>query len=76
MLLVNREESYPFAEQLLLEHHGWVVDQITPPDLSMDRRLGPAAHVSPPAADAAAARDFALAYANYRDGMSQNAAGR
>jgi hypothetical protein len=71
VLLADREESYPFAEQLLLEHHGWVVEQITPPDLSMDRELRPAPHVSPPAAGEVAAREFALAYANYRDGMSQ-----
>ena len=70
MVLANREESYPFAEQLLLERHGWVVDQITPPDLSIDRGLRPAPHVSPPAAGAAAAREFALAYVDYRAGVS------
>jgi ribosomal protein S11 len=70
VVLANREQSYPFAEQLLLERHGWVVDQITPADLSIDRGLRTVPHVSPTAAGAAAAREFALAYVDYRAGVS------
>ena len=70
VVLANRQESYLFAEQLLLEQHGWVIDQITPPDLSMDRNLRPAPHISPTTAGTAAARAFAIAYVDYRAGVS------
>jgi hypothetical protein len=70
IVLANREQTYLFAEQLLLDRHGWVVDQITPPDLSIDRGLRPAPHVATPAEGAAAARAFALAYVDYRAGVS------
>lgn len=70
VVLANREEQYPFTEQLLLEQHGWIVDQITPPDLSMDRHLRPAPHVPTPAGGLSAARAFAVAYVNYRSGES------
>jgi hypothetical protein len=72
VVLANREERYPFAEQLLLEQRGWVVDQITPPDLSIDRNLRPAPHVALPAGGTAAAKTFAVAYVNYRSGRSQS----
>jgi hypothetical protein len=68
VVLANREESYPFDEQLLLEQRGWVVDQITPPDLSMDRNLRPAPQVATPATGREAAKAFAVAYVNYRSG--------
>jgi hypothetical protein len=68
VVLANREESYPFDAQLLLEQRGWVVDQITPPDLSMDRNLRPAPHVATPATGREAAKAFAVAYVNYRSG--------
>lgn len=70
VVLANREERYPFAEQLLLERHGWVVDQVTPPDLSMDRNLRPTPHVTMPAGGTAAAKAFAVGYVNFRSGES------
>lgn len=70
VVLANREERYPFAEQLLLERHGWVVDQITPADLSMDRNLRPAPRLTMPAGGTAAAKAFAVAYVNFRSGES------
>ena len=70
VVLANREERYPFAEQLLLEQHGWLVDQITQPDLSMDQNLRPTPHVAIPASGIAAAKRFAVAYVNYRSGRS------
>ena len=71
VVLANREESYPFVEQLLMQQRGWVVDQITPPDLAMDRGLRPTPHFTTPTTGATAAREFAVAYVNYRAGVSR-----
>lgn len=70
VVLSNREQSYPFTEQLLNEGVHWLVDQITPSDLDMDRALKAPSHVSDPAGGQSSARSFALAYVDYRDGIS------
>jgi hypothetical protein len=70
VVLANREQSYPFTEQLLNEGGHWLVDQITPSDLAMDRDLTAPSNVSDPAGGQSSARSFAVAYVDYRDGTS------
>jgi hypothetical protein len=72
VVLANREESYPFSEELLDENGHWLVDEITPADLSMDRGLKASTKVSDPAGGEAAARSFAIAYTDLKSGDRQN----
>ena len=71
VVLANREQSYPFTEQLLNEGGHWLVDQITPSDLDIDRDLKAPRNVSDPAGGQRAARAFAVAYVDYRDAISR-----
>jgi len=71
VVLADREQSYPFTEQLLNEGGHWLVDQITPSDLDIDRDLKAPRNVSDPAGGQRAARAFAVAYVDYRDAISR-----
>jgi hypothetical protein len=66
----NRSESYPFTVQMLYEQNGWQIAQIVPVDLSTDDHVRPSVGVIIPAAGASAARRFAVAYVNYRAGVT------
>ena len=70
IVLANREQSYPFAVQLLREQHGWEIAQVQPADLSVDDKTRPPIGVAIPPAARRAARRFALAYAAYRVGVA------
>jgi len=69
-VLANRQQSYPFAMQLLREQHGWEIAQVQPADLSVDDNTRPPIGVAIPQAGKRAARRFALAYAAYRAGVA------
>jgi hypothetical protein len=66
----NRSESYPFTVQMLYEQSGWQIAQIVPVDLSTDDHVRPSVGVIVPAAGGSAARRFAVAYVNYRAGVT------
>jgi hypothetical protein len=66
----NRSQSYPFTVQLLYEQAGWQIAQVVPVDLGTDDHVQPPAGAIIPAAGASAARRFAVAYVNYRAGVS------
>ena len=68
IVLANRAERYPLTVELLYEQNGWRVADLTPVDLSMDRQLRKPLGVNTPAAGNTAARQFAIAYAQYRAG--------
>lgn len=68
IVLANRAERYPLTVDLLYEHSGWQVSELTPVDLSIDRHLPRPLTVRTPAAANTAARHFALAYTRYRAG--------
>jgi hypothetical protein len=70
VVLEDRQQTYPFTQNLLLEDGRWLVDQITPTDLSMDRTLPAAGPVTEPAGGEASARAFATAYVDYRTAIS------
>ena len=69
-MLADRQERYPFAAELLREQHGWEVQALEPPDLTIDETVKPVAAVSIPRAAQSATRRFALAYAAYRAHMA------
>ena len=75
VMLANREERYPLTLQLLREQHGWQVEQLQPPDLTIDETTRPVVGVEIPAAAQTAARRFALAYAAYRGRLAPLPAG-
>ena len=66
VVLANREERYPLELQFLREQHGWMLAQLTPPDLTMDETITPVTGARIPATAQRATRRFALAYAAYR----------
>ena len=66
----NRSQSYPFTAQLLYEQDGWQIAQVVPVDLGTDDHVQAPAGVLVPGAGASAARRFAVAYVNYRAGVT------
>jgi hypothetical protein len=72
VLASNRSESYPFTVQMLYEQDGWQIAQIVPVDLSIDDHTQPPVGVVLPAAASGAARWFAVAYVNYRAGVTRS----
>ncbi len=72
VLASNRSESYPFTVQMLYEQDGWQIAQLVPVDLSIDDHTEPPVAVVLPAAGSSAARRFAVAYVNYRAGVTRS----
>ena len=75
VVVSNRSQSYPFTVQMLYEQNGWQIAQVVPVDLSTDDHIQPPVGVVIPAAGTSAARRFAVAYVNYRAGVTRNASG-
>ncbi|MGO9954777.1 MAG: hypothetical protein ACLP50_02135 [Solirubrobacteraceae bacterium] len=72
VLVSNRSESYPFTVQMLYEQDGWQIAQVVPVDLSIDDHTRPPVGVVVSAAGVSAARRFAVAYVDYRAGVTRS----